>query len=134
MALRRKQVWLFLLCTAVLLSAGYGWGYASAYTGFYSASSLMDREVLDLEFNSRLLHFANSNQPERVRARLLDRVSEQVRYVNQIIGSSDDPAVVRNAAASLEQAREALAPPRNLGAVAAAAGAPVPGAPPGPSR
>ena len=112
---RHRQIWLFLLCAAVLLSAGYGAGYASAYTQFYSVSSVVDRETLDLEFNSRLLRFADANQPEAVRARLFQRLSGQVRYVDQIMASSDDPDAARNAAMSLEHARVALSRPRNLG-------------------
>jgi hypothetical protein len=110
---RRKQIGLFLLCAAVLLAGGYGWGYASAYTGFYSLASLVDRESPDLDFNSRLLHYADVNQPEAVRARIFQRLSEQVRYIDQLIAASDDRAMAQDG--SLLRARAALSERRSPG-------------------
>ena len=123
MALARRQTLLFVLCACVLLAAGYAWGYAKAYTEYYSLSELMDRETLDLEFNSRLLHYADIHQPETVRRKLYQRLSEQVRYVGEIIASSKYRNMAPDAAASLQHAREALSPLRNWGALAANAGA-----------
>ena len=108
MVLRRQQLYLFLLCAVVLLGAGYGWGYANTYTQYYSLASVMDRETLDLDFNSRLLHFADANQPAQVHARLSRRLAEQVRYIDQILASADDRDMTGDAAASLARARAAL--------------------------
>ena len=111
MSLRWQQMCLFLLCAAVLLGAGYGWGYASTYTQYYSLGSVMDRETLDLDFNSRLLHFATINQPAEVRARLYQRLVEQVLYIDQILASANDREMTRDAAGSLARARAALSQP-----------------------
>jgi hypothetical protein len=122
MVLRRQQTCLFLVCAVVLLGAGYGWGYANTYTQYYSLASVMDRETLDLDFNSRLLHFADANQPAAVRARLYQRLAEQVHYIDQILASADDPNLTRDAAASLARARAALDPPRTQVPLAATHG------------
>ncbi len=126
MTLRQRQTCLFLVCAVVLLAAGYGWGEAYAYTRYYSPGSLLDRETLDLQFNTRLLRYADTHQPDRVRSRLCARLTEQVRYIDQVIASSGDQSVARSAAASLEQARAALKPPRPAGNLTASNAVPVP--------
>ncbi len=125
MAPARRQTFLFVLCAAVLLAAGYTWGYTRAFTQYYCLSELMDRETLDLEFNSRLLHYADLHQLETVRAKLFTRLSEEVHYVNEIIASSKDRTMEPEAAASLQHARAALSPQRNWGNLAANVAPPV---------
>jgi hypothetical protein len=119
MNVRRKQMLLFLLCALVLTAGGYGWGYASTFTQFYSLSAVMDRETLDLEFNSRMLHYLNSNQSQLLRARLSQRLSEQVHYIERILDTSVQKQLTHNAAASLQRARAVLSEPRDLGKLAA---------------
>jgi hypothetical protein len=124
MTVRRKQLLLFLLCALVLTAGGYGWGYADTFTQFYSLSAVMDRETLDLEFNSRMLHYLNSNQSQLLRARLSQRLAEQVRYVDRILDTSVHKQLTDNAAASLQRARAVLREPHDLGNVAANANPP----------
>jgi hypothetical protein len=126
MTVRRKQLLLFLLCALVLTSGGYGWGYATTFTEFYSLSAVMDRETLDLEFNSRLLHYMNSNQSALLRARLSQRLTEQIRYIDRILDTSAHKQLTNSAAASLSRARAVLSEPHDLGKLAANAKPPAP--------
>jgi hypothetical protein len=127
MTLRRQQLLLFILCAAVLLAAGYGWGYAGAYARTNSASALLDQETLDLDFNGRLLHFADANEPEKVHVRLCQRLSQELQYADRIIADSDDQSIARDTAASLARARAVLAEPTKppISATQAAASRPV---------
>ncbi len=80
--------------------------------------------MLDLEFNARLLHFADASQMDKVRSRLIQRLSQEVNFVDHVLASSVHKNVPPKAADSLTRARLALSEPHNLGSLAANAEAP----------
>ena len=104
-AAARKRLLLFLACAAVLLGAGYGWGYSNAHDQFYAPESLLGNELTSLDFNNRLLHFANVNRPDEARRELLARLREQITFVENLTPDCRDSSSRREAEKSVQNAR-----------------------------
>ena len=116
----RKRVSLFLVCAAVLLAVGYGWGYSSAQNRFYAPESLLGSELVSLDFNNRLLHYANLNQSAECRRELLTRLHEQIAFVESVAPECQDPGSRHVAEKSVENARLVMSgQPLVAGALAA---------------
>ena len=101
----RKRTILFLICAAVLLAAGYGWGYSSAHDRFYAPEALLDDELVSLDFNNRLMHYANLNQAAECRRELLTRLGEQIARVESLTPDCQDLSSRREAEKSVANAR-----------------------------
>ena len=101
----RRRTFLFLLCAAVLLAAGYGWGYSTAHDHFYAPEALLDSELVSLDFNNRLMHFANLNQAAECRRELLTRLGEQIARVESLAPDCQDLGSRRQAEKSVQNAR-----------------------------
>ena len=101
----RQRTILFLICAAVLLAAGYGWGYSNAHDRFYAPESLLDNELVSLDFNNRLMHYANLNQSAECRRELLTRLHEQIAFVESVAPECQDPGSRHVAEKSVENAR-----------------------------
>ncbi len=107
-AAARKRLLLFLACTVVLLGAGYGWGYSNAHDQFYAPESLLENELASLDFNNRLLHYANASRPDEVRRELLTRLQEQITFVESLAPDCRDPGSRREAEKSVRNARQVM--------------------------
>ncbi len=104
----RKRTVLFLICAAVLLAAGWAWGYSMAYDRLYSASTILDRETVDLRFYSQLLHYVDAGDQQREREAIHRRLSQTSAYVNAVIATSETRKLSPDAAESIAEARAAL--------------------------
>ena len=105
----RKRTVLFLICAAVLLAAGYGWGYSTAHDRFYAPEALLDTQLESMDFNNRLMHYANLNQSAECRRELLTRLQEQITYVQSVAPDCQDLSSRREAEKSVENARLVMA-------------------------
>ncbi len=108
MAAARKRILLFLVCATVLLAAGYGWGYSNAHDQFYAPESLLENELVSLDFNNRLLHYANLNQLAEARRELLTRLHEQIAFVESVTPDCHDPGSRHQAEQSVLNARQVV--------------------------
>jgi hypothetical protein len=106
----RKRTVLFLICAAVLLAAGWAWGYSMAFDRFYGPSALLDRETVDLRFYSQLLHYADAGDQQREREAILRRFNQTSAYMNAVIATAEKRELSHEAAESIAQARAALKP------------------------
>ena len=104
----RKRLSLFLVCAAVLLAAGYAWGYANAHDRFYAPESLLDNELVSLNFNNRLLHYVNLNQSAECRRELIGRLREQMAFVSAVAPDCQDTGSRHEAEKSLGDARQVM--------------------------
>lgn len=104
----RRRVLLFLLCAVVLLGAGYAAGYANAYGRFYSPEALLDRELLHLDFNTRLLHYSLLGRQTDCRRELVRRLQGEVTFVGEQMGDGLGPGSQAIARVSLERARTVM--------------------------
>lgn len=103
-----RRILLFLACAIILLAAGYLWGASRAYDQFYSPEALLDRELVHLDFNTRVLHYVNQSQPAECRRKLVTRLRQQMIYVGSFLAAA--PADARaDAARKLQQAQAAVA-------------------------
>ena len=104
----RRHKLLFVLGTAGVLAAGYAAGYANAYGRFYSPEALLDRELVHMDFNSRLLHYTNLGRQADCRRELVQRLRGEVAFVRQ---QSDDrlpPGEQATVRVSIEHARTVI--------------------------
>ncbi len=108
MTTARRRVLLFLLCAAVLLGAGYAVGYANAYGRFYSPEALLDRELLHMDFNSRLLHYTILGRQADCRRELVGRLQGEVTFVSEQIDGGLAPDSQASARVSIEHARTVM--------------------------
>ena len=115
----RRQTLLFVACAVVLLATGYAWGYANTYNQFYSPDASIDRELMPLDFNARVLHHLNAGQPVQCQRALKRQLRQQITFVQGLLGASsedtrsDGDRKLRQAAQSLEEqslANDASAP------------------------
>lgn len=98
---------LFCACAVVLLAAGFAWGSSRAYDQFYSPEASLDRELVHLDFNSRVLHYANQGQPADCRRELVARMQQQIVFVNRFL--PDAPIIARqDAETRLQRARQMI--------------------------
>ena len=104
----RRRLFLFLICAAVLLATGYAWGYSNAHDRFYAPESLLDNELVSLNFNNRLLHYVNLNQPAECRRELMTRLREQMAFVDSLAPDCQDPGSRHDAEKSLGDARQVM--------------------------
>ena len=104
----RRRVLLFLLCAAVLLTAGYAAGYARAYDRFYSPEALLDRELLHMDFNSRLLHYSILGRQTDCRRELVRRLQGEVTFVGEQIEDGLTPTSQATAKVSMEHAQTVM--------------------------
>lgn len=100
-----RRILLFLLCAVVLLGGGYAAGYASAYGRFYSPEALLDRELLHMDFNSRLLHYSILGQQADCRRELVRRLQGEVTFVGEQMEDGLKPDSLVGAQTSVEHAR-----------------------------
>ena len=107
-AAARKRLLLFLACAVVLLGAGYGWGYSNAHDEFYAPESLLQNELISLDFNNRQLHYANLNLPAESRRELLARLREEIAFVNSIAPQCRDAGSRREAEKSVGNAKQVM--------------------------
>lgn len=84
----RRRVLLFLLCAVVLLGAGYASGYSRAYDAFYSPDASLDRELVHLDFNTRVLYYVNQQDGVECRRELLAQLRQQMTYVAGLLNAS----------------------------------------------
>ena len=103
-----KRTVLFLICAALLLAAGYGWGYSNAHDRFYAPESLLANELVDLDFNNRLMHYANLNRTADCRRELLARLNEQITYVQTVMPDCQDAGSRHEAEKSVQNARQVI--------------------------
>ena len=104
----RRRVFLFLACAAVLVAGGFAWGSSHAYNEFYSPESSLDREMVHLDFNRRVLHHANQGDAGECRRQLAARLRQQVAFANGMLTGA--PATLRHEAEpKLREAQQALA-------------------------
>ncbi len=104
----RRRVLLFLLCAVVLLAAGYAAGYSHAYGRFYSPEAMLDRELLHMDFNSRLLHYSILGQQADCRRELVRRLQGEVTFVGEQIEDGLTPDSRTNAQTSVDHARTVM--------------------------
>ena len=104
----RRRTLLFCLSALVLLGAGYAAGYAKAYGQFYSPEALLDRELLHMDFNSRLLHYTLLGQGSDCRRELVHRLQGEVTFVDEQIDGGLAPELQANARISVEHARTVM--------------------------
>ena len=104
----RRQTLLFLLCAVVLLAAGYAAGYGRAYDGFYSSEALLDRELVHMDFNSRLLHYTILGREADCRRELVRRLQGEVAFVGEQLDDGLTPGMQESARISMEHARTVM--------------------------
>ncbi len=104
----RRQTVLFLLCALVLLGAGYAVGYSRAYDGFYSSEALLDRELVHMDFNSRLLHYTLLGHEADCRRELVQRLQGEVVFVGEQLDGKLTPGMQETARVSMEHARTVM--------------------------
>ncbi len=105
----RRRTLLFIVCAIVLLGAGYTAGYANAYGRFYSPEALLDRELLHMDFNSRLLHYTLLGRQVDCRRELVRRLQGEVALVDQQLGGGLTPDFQASVRKSVENARTVMA-------------------------
>ena len=108
MKFARRETWLFLLSAVVLLVGGYAAGYARAYDRFYSPEELLDRELIHMDFNSRLLHYTNLGHPADCRRELVRRLQGEVTFVGEQLDGELPPDVQASVRVSMEHARTVM--------------------------
>ena len=107
MNLDRRRTSLFLLCAVVLLGAGFAWGYGTAYGRFYSSDAVLDRELVHLDFDSRVLHHINAGQRVECRRDLVTQLQRESTFLRGLLESASADA--RNDAnRKLQQAEGAI--------------------------
>ena len=104
---RRRSLFLFLGALLVL-AAGYGAGYARAYGQFYSPEALLDRELLHMDFNSRLLHYTLLGQQADCRRELVRRLQGEVAFVGQQLNGGLPPDYQTSVRESVANARTVM--------------------------
>ena len=77
-----------MLCAVVLLGAGFAWGYSNAYARFYSPEATVDRELVRLDFDSRMLHYVNTGQRSQCRRDLVAQLSQQIVFIRGVLNAS----------------------------------------------
>ena len=104
----RCRILTFLISTVVLLGGGYAAGYANAYSRFYSTDALLDRELVHMDFNSRLLHYSLVGQQANFRRELVRRLQGEVVFVSEQIEDGLTPESQVVAKASMANARTVI--------------------------
>ena len=74
----RRRTILFLICAVVLLGAGFASGYIYSYNGFYSPEAQLDHELVEMNFNTRQLFYANAGRRTDVQRELVKQLRGQV--------------------------------------------------------
>ena len=108
MNLIRRQTLLFLACAVVLLGAGFAWGYSNAYTRFYSPEATVDRELVRLDFDSRVLHYVNAGQRVQCRRDLVAQLRQQITFIRGMLNESS-PEERSDSNRKLQEAERAIA-------------------------
>lgn len=104
----RRQTVLFLLCAVVLLGAGFAWGYIHAYNGFYSPEAQLDHELVEMDFNTRQLYYANLGRRADCRRELIKQLKGQVAFVNRLLEAAPEMHSRETVQASVQQAQNAI--------------------------
>ena len=107
------RILLFLLCAVVLLGAGFAWGYGNAYGRFYSPDATLDRELVQLDFDSRVLHYVNVGQRAECRRDLVTQMQHQIAFLRGMLSSAS--AEARSSADHDLQQAEAVIKGQTLG-------------------
>ena len=117
MSLARRQTVLFLICAAVLLGAGFACGYIYSFNGFYSPDAQLDHELVEMDFNTRQLYYANQGRRADCQRELVKQLRGQMLFVNKMLASAPETKNRVNAQASVQQAQSAIdGQPINVGA------------------
>jgi hypothetical protein len=96
------------MCAAVLLAAGFAVGFAFAHDRFYAPESLVSNEVINLDFNNRLMYYANREQTSECRRELSTRLREQVSYIESLVPDVRERNSRLEAQAAVQNARQLL--------------------------
>ena len=104
----RRRTVLFLICAVVLLGAGFACGYVYSYNGFYSPESQLDHELIEMDFNTRQLYYANVGRRADVQRELTRQLNGQVAFVNKLLMACPDSKNRLNAEISVKQAVDVL--------------------------
>ena len=107
MSFDRRQTSLFVLCAVVLLGTGFAWGYGNAYNRFYSPDASVDRELVQLDFDRRVLHYVNLGQRTECRRDLVTQMQRQMTFLRGLLGSASADTRL-DAARKLQQAEGAI--------------------------
>lgn len=100
----RRQTVLFLLCAIVLLGAGFACGYIYSFNGFYSTEAQLDHELVEMDFNSRQLFYANVGRRSDCQRELVKQLTGQVAFVNKLLAATPDTKNRKEAQISVQQA------------------------------
>ncbi len=104
----RRRTILFLICAVVLLGAGFASGYIYSYNGFYSPEAQLDHELIELNFNTRQLFYANAGRRSDVQRELVRQLQGQVAFINKLLLTCPDAPSRTGARASVKQAQDVL--------------------------
>ena len=104
----RRRTLLFLICAVVLLGAGFASGYIYSYNGFYSPEAQLDHELLEMNFNTRQLFYANAGRRVDVQRELVKQLQGQVAFVNKLLMACPDTESRASARISVKQAQDVL--------------------------
>lgn len=104
----RRQTVLFLICAVVLLTAGFACGYIYSFNGFYSPESQLDHELIEMDFNSRQLYYANQGRRTDCQRELVRQLRGQVAFVNKLLASAPETKNRLNAQISVRQAQSVI--------------------------
>ncbi len=104
----RRRTILFMICAAVLLGAGFASGYIYSYNGFYSPEAQLDHELLEMNFNSRQLFYANTGRRADVQRELVKQLRGQVAFVSKLLMACPETQDRANAQTSVKQAQDVL--------------------------
>ena len=104
----RRRTLLFLICAVVLLGAGFTSGYIYSYNGFYSPEAQLDHELLEMNFNTRQLFYANTGRRNDVQRELVTQLRGQVAFVNKLLTACPETAGRASAQTSVKQAQDVL--------------------------
>ena len=104
----RRRTILFLICAVVLLGAGFASGYIYSYNGFYSPEAQLDHELIEMDFNSRQLFYANAGRRTDVQRELVRQLQGQVAFVNKLLLACSDTRSRTSARTSVKQAQDVL--------------------------
>ena len=104
----RRRTVLFLLCAIVLLAAGFASGYVYSYNGFYSAEAQIDHELLEMDFNSRQLYYANVGRNADCQRELVRQLRGQVAFINKLLATAPEKMDRHMVDMSVEQAQSVM--------------------------
>lgn len=92
MNLDRRRTLLFLLCAVVLLGTGFTWRYGQAYNRFYSSDAVLERELIPLDFDTRVLHYVNAGQQAKCRQSLAAQLRREIIFLRGCLESASADA------------------------------------------